>query len=556
MDQISVAISSSLANSSKVFKSLKHQLREFTILINITNEYSAFIASDLYKSGNHLAGKLVFEKILHYSKILEEISTKTNSKITRDQKTEIILAVRKIKGALEYNFFAFNLKKNDFFCLDEEHERKVALRSITTIIPVQNPELLSEQVEAMFEIINVMKAVMYKTYKYKESTCRNLMTGWLVIYYSKFAKTEAKRLSRLYDSIGKTNLCRILWDVNESKFMRKVIEKTLPKIEYTEVIFLPRLATHVLDNIQEELMKNNEETNDDINQESLKNYEFRLVADKDHKYVPARILSRIPLLIPLPDPVISPVIPSDSLDSLIIHAHGGGYISTSSFSHQNFTRRWANEIPVPVFSLDYRLAPEHPFPEGLDDVWQSYVWLVNYSYKFLGFHPKKIILVGDSAGGCLVAAVTIKAITSGFRVPDGLLLLYPGINMDRNIFSSSFLVSLENGILSFPLYKVIADAYLKNGYTVTNPLVSPLCCSEEILSRFPRTELMLTENDPLCYDNYRFAEKLLRAGVDVHVTAFPQFIHGAMGFASEDIVPLYSGFFEKSCELMRGLLDI
>ena len=56
MDQISVAISSSLANSSKVFKSLKHQLREFTILINITNEYSAFIASDLYKSGNHLAG--------------------------------------------------------------------------------------------------------------------------------------------------------------------------------------------------------------------------------------------------------------------------------------------------------------------------------------------------------------------------------------------------------------------------------------------------------------------------------------------------------------------
>ena len=408
----------------------------------------------------------------------------------------------------------------------------------------------------MFEIINVMKAVMYKTYKYKESTCRNLMTGWLVIYYSKFAKTEAKRLSRLYDSIGKTNLCRILWDVNESKFMRKVIEKTLPKIEYTEVIFLPRLATHVLDNIQEELMKNNEETNDDINQESLKNYEFRLVADKDHKYVPARILSRIPLLIPLPDPVISPVIPSDSLDSLIIHAHGGGYISTSSFSHQNFTRRWANEIPVPVFSLDYRLAPEHPFPEGLDDVWQSYVWLVNYSYKFLGFHPKKIILVGDSAGGCLVAAVTIKAITSGFRVPDGLLLLYPGINMDRNIFSSSFLVSLENGILSFPLYKVIADAYLKNGYTVTNPLVSPLCCSEEILSRFPRTELMLTENDPLCYDNYRFAEKLLRAGVDVHVTAFPQFIHGAMGFASEDIVPLYSGFFEKSCELMRGLLDI
>ena len=55
--------------------------------------------------------------------------------------------------------------------------------------------------------------------------------------------------------------------------------------------------------------------------------------------------------------------------SLIIHIHGGGFIALNSNDHQSYLRRWASKIQVPVFSIDYRLAPDHPFPLSLDDVW-------------------------------------------------------------------------------------------------------------------------------------------------------------------------------------------
>jgi len=60
------------------------------------------------------------------------------------------------------------------------------------------------------------------------------------------------------------------------------------------------------------------------------------------------------------------------LDQIVIHVHGGGFIAMTSRSHQTYTRRWANLLQVPFFSIDYKKAPQHPYPEALDDVWQAY----------------------------------------------------------------------------------------------------------------------------------------------------------------------------------------
>jgi hormone-sensitive lipase len=87
---------------------------------------------------------------------------------------------------------------------------------------------------------------------------------------------------------------------------------------------------------------------------------------------------------------------------------------------------WANETKVPIFSIDYRLSPQYQFPSALNDCWQVYYWLVKNAESHYGINPKKIIIVGDSAGGNLAAAITVMAITRGFRVPDGLILAYPG----------------------------------------------------------------------------------------------------------------------------------
>lgn len=72
---------------------------------------------------------------------------------------------------------------------------------------------------------------------------------------------------------------------------------------------------------------------------------------------------------------------------LILHVHGGGFISMSSGSHQNYTRMWANILNIPIFSIDYRLAPKYPFPTALNDIWQTYYWFVEYGFAYLGIEP-------------------------------------------------------------------------------------------------------------------------------------------------------------------------
>jgi len=105
---------------------------------------------------------------------------------------------------------------------------------------------------------------------------------------------------------------------------------------------------------------------------------------------------------------------------------------------------WANDLNIPIFSVDYRLAPDNKFPAALNDVWQTYFWLVNNAESHLNIKPEKIILIGDSAGGNLVCALTIMAIKKGFRVPDGLILCYPALSLSKVRFTPSLLLSVDD----------------------------------------------------------------------------------------------------------------
>ena len=84
-----------------------------------------------------------------------------------------------------------------------------------------------------------------------------------------------------------------------------------------------------------------------------------------------------------------------------------------SCTHQNYTRQWTNDLGILVFSVDYRLAPKYPYPDAVNDCFQAYYWILNEAKYQLGIEPKQIVLVGDSAGGHLVAAVTVLCILRG-----------------------------------------------------------------------------------------------------------------------------------------------
>uniref|UniRef100_A0A914Q949 Hormone-sensitive lipase n=1 Tax=Panagrolaimus davidi TaxID=227884 RepID=A0A914Q949_9BILA len=109
---------------------------------------------------------------------------------------------------------------------------------------------------------------------------------------------------------------------------------------------------------------------------------------------------------------------------LLIHCHGGGYVATSSQSHETYLREWACAINCPIVSIDYSLAPENPYPRATEEVLYTYTYILNNPKKF-GWTGQKLVMVGDSAGGNLITSITLNLIQiNAARLPDGIIPVY------------------------------------------------------------------------------------------------------------------------------------
>jgi acetyl esterase/lipase len=218
------------------------------------------------------------------------------------------------------------------------------------------------------------------------------------------------------------------------------------------------------------------------------------------------------------------------IDAIMIHIHGGGFVAMSSASHQNYTRKWANEIGIPIFSIDYRLAPEYPYPAALNDVWQAYYWIITHCETHLGIKPKKVFISGDSAGGNLTLALTMLSIEKEFRVPDFVLPSYPALNLSLRNFSPSLMLSLDDFILPSSFLMLCLESYVKDACPEKDHFLSPGICPDHVLKRFPPIRILIAGNDPLRDESYKFTMKLLKNKVDVKVFEFICFPHGFLSF--------------------------
>ncbi|KAK2497987.1 hypothetical protein MC885_001055 [Smutsia gigantea] len=173
--------------------------------------------------------------------------------------------------------------------------------------------------------------------------------------------------------------------------------------------------------------------------------------------------------------------------SLVVHIHGGGFVAQTSRSHEPYLKSWAQELGVPILSIDYSLAPEAPFPRALEECFYAYCWAVKHC-AFLGPHmppvraqcpwprarapvpgmtkpPSKpgstgerICLAGDSAGGNLCFTVSLRAAAYGVRVPDGIMAAYPA-TMLQSTASPSRLLSLMDPLLPLSVLSKCVSAY-------------------------------------------------------------------------------------------------
>ncbi|XP_036202007.1 hormone-sensitive lipase isoform X1 [Myotis myotis] len=142
---------------------------------------------------------------------------------------------------------------------------------------------------------------------------------------------------------------------------------------------------------------------------------------------------------------------------LVVHIHGGGFVAQTSKSHEPYLKTWAQELGVPILSIDYSLAPEAPFPRALEECFYAYCWAIK-NCALLGSTGERICLAGDSAGGNLCFTVSLRAAAYGVRVPDGIMAAYPA-TMLQPTASPSRLLSLMDPLLPLSVLSKCVSAY-------------------------------------------------------------------------------------------------
>nr|XP_043908276.1 lipase, hormone-sensitive a isoform X1 [Solea senegalensis] len=155
---------------------------------------------------------------------------------------------------------------------------------------------------------------------------------------------------------------------------------------------------------------------------------------------------------------------------LLIHFHGGGFVAQTSKSHESYLRNWSKELNVPVLSVDYSLSPEAPFPRALEECFYAYCWALNNCH-LLGSTAERVCLAGDSAGGNLCITVSMKAISMGVRVPDGIMAAYPAILLTTDA-SPSRLLTLIDPLLPLGVLAKCLNAYAGAESNVVQPSVT------------------------------------------------------------------------------------
>jgi acetyl esterase len=173
-----------------------------------------------------------------------------------------------------------------------------------------------------------------------------------------------------------------------------------------------------------------------------------------------------------------------------------------------------------VLSVDYRLAPEHPFPAAYDDCLAAYRWVVDHAEQ-LGADPDRLAVGGDSAGGCLAATTALAAAEDGLPLAYQLLV-YPGTDMrggteSRSMFGEGFY--LTSGFI-----EMARSCYTPDRSTHDDPQVSPLVA--KIPEGLAPAYVVTAGFDPLRDEGEAYARKLSEAGVEVELRRFCDQIHG------------------------------
>jgi acetyl esterase len=206
--------------------------------------------------------------------------------------------------------------------------------------------------------------------------------------------------------------------------------------------------------------------------------------------------------------------------ALTIYFHGGGWVIGDLDTHDGVCRFLAAAAGTAVLAVDYRLAPEHPFPAAVEDAWAAFAWAVANAAE-LGIDPARIGVAGDSAGGNLAAVVSLLARAGGGARPAMQLLIYPptdaaGDFPSRRTFAEGFLLTKGDS-------DAFEQHYLAPGTDAADPRASILLAPD--LTGLPPAYVATAGFDPLRDEGEAYALRMREAGVKVALRRHPGLVH-------------------------------
>jgi acetyl esterase len=206
--------------------------------------------------------------------------------------------------------------------------------------------------------------------------------------------------------------------------------------------------------------------------------------------------------------------------------HGGGFVIGDIETHDDHARLICHDVGIVVVSVDYRLAPEHPFPAGFEDCLAATEWIAG-NIASLGGDAAKIVVGGDSAGGNLATAVALATRDSGPKLA-AQFLLYPAVDMVDAGDYPSRAENAEGYFLTVEDVLWFRSLYLSSESDATDPRASPIHTAD--LAGAPPAIIGTAEFDPLRDEAEAYAKALADAGVEVQLHRYDGLIHGFYGF--------------------------
>jgi acetyl esterase len=230
---------------------------------------------------------------------------------------------------------------------------------------------------------------------------------------------------------------------------------------------------------------------------------------------------------------------------VIVFFHGGVFVVGDLEMHDPVLRRLANAIPAVIVSVDYRLAPAHPFPAAVNDSFAVLAWVAAHAAD-LGGDPEQLVVMGDSAGGALAAVLAIKARDDGGPDLQLQVLVYPMVDptlttRSAHEFAEGYLTTTGFLALGWHVYLAGHEG---------EPYTAPSATAD--LRDLPPAIVITAEYDPLRDEGDAYVGRLRDAGIDVVARHYPGQIHGFAFMPA--VIPQANNTIQELAQLVRESL--